>query len=118
MEGYSKLQSYSNWGRDCWCKPGESDTCGKRFEQDFDNLPKGYDHKYIFSKVGYNMKMTDLQAALGTSQMHRNKIHCKCEKVEPYLSEKAIYRKFPYSKICLHYFVVQSYLLHLDYLSW
>jgi CDP-6-deoxy-D-xylo-4-hexulose-3-dehydrase len=70
---FSVIRSYANWGRDCWCKPGESNTCGKRFEQDFERLPKGYDHKYITSRIGYNMKMTELQAALGTSQMSRIK---------------------------------------------
>lgn len=68
---FNVVRSYANWGRDCWCKPGESNTCGKRFEQDFEKLPKGYDHKYVTSRIGYNMKMTELQAALGTSQMSR-----------------------------------------------
>lgn len=71
---FSIIRSYANWGRDCWCKPGDDNTCGKRFEQDFEKLPKGYDHKYTTSRVGYNMKMTELQAALGTSQMSRIKI--------------------------------------------
>lgn len=70
---FSIIRSYSRWGKDCWCIPGEDNTCGKRFEQDFEKLPKGYDHKYIFSRAGYNMEMTELQAALGTSQMSRIK---------------------------------------------
>jgi CDP-6-deoxy-D-xylo-4-hexulose-3-dehydrase len=70
---FSVIRSYANWGRDCWCKPGEINTCGKRFEQDFERLPNGYDHKYITSRIGYNMKMTELQAALGTSQISRIK---------------------------------------------
>lgn len=65
------LHSYVNWGRDCWCKPGENNTCGKRFEQKFPKLPDHFDHKYVWSRLGYNMKMTDLQAALGSSQMDR-----------------------------------------------
>ena len=67
------VESYSNWGRDCWCHPGENNLCGKRFGYKFPKLPKGYDHKYITTRIGYNMKMTELQAALGTSQMGRIK---------------------------------------------
>ena len=74
---FNIIRSYANWGRDCWCKPGDSNTCGKRFEWKFewkfDKLPDGYDHKYIYSRVGYNMKMTELQAALGVSQMAKIK---------------------------------------------
>jgi CDP-6-deoxy-D-xylo-4-hexulose-3-dehydrase len=70
---FSIIRSYANWGRDCWCLPGEDNTCGKRFEQQFYKLPFGYDHKYVTSRLGYNMKMTELQAALGTSQMSRVK---------------------------------------------
>jgi len=68
---YRLLQQYSNWGRDCWCEPGQSNTCNKRFEQEFPFLPKGYDHKYTFTKVGYNLKMTEMQGALGLSQIKR-----------------------------------------------
>lgn len=63
------LRSYRDWGRDCWCPPGEDNTCGKRFEQQFGELPHGYDHKYVYSRIGYNLKMGDLQGALGISQM-------------------------------------------------
>ena len=70
---FNTIRSFANWGRDCWCKPGEDNTCGKRFEQQFYKLPFGYDHKYVTSRIGYNMKMTELQAALGTSQMSRVK---------------------------------------------
>lgn len=65
------IRSYSNWGRDCWCKPGEDNACWKRFDMEFARLPKHYDHKYVTSRVGYNMKMTDLQASIGSSQMER-----------------------------------------------
>lgn len=65
------LQQYSNWGRDCYCVPGTDNTCNKRFEWEWDNLPKGFDHKYTFTKVGYNLKMTELQAALGYSQIQK-----------------------------------------------
>ena len=63
------VESMRDWGRDCWCEPGEDDRCLKRFRQRMGTLPEGYDHKYIFSHVGYNLKVTDLQAALGLSQL-------------------------------------------------
>ncbi|MQA07463.1 MAG: lipopolysaccharide biosynthesis protein RfbH [Pseudonocardiaceae bacterium] len=65
------VESIRDWGRDCWCEPGEDNTCFKRFDQKLGTLPHGYDHKYIFSHVGYNLKSTDLQAALGLSQLNR-----------------------------------------------
>jgi CDP-6-deoxy-D-xylo-4-hexulose-3-dehydrase len=65
------LESFRNWGRDCWCEPGKDNTCGKRFEHALGQLPYGYDHKYTFTHLGYNLKMTDLQAALGVAQMKR-----------------------------------------------
>src|SRR5690606_28027859 len=58
-------------GRDCWCEPGRDDTCGKRFAWQLGALPAGYDHKYIYTHLGYNLKATDLQAALGLSQLER-----------------------------------------------
>ena len=58
-----------DWGRDCWCIGGQDNSCGKRFEWNYPKLPKGYDHKFIFSELGYNLKMTDLQAACGYAQM-------------------------------------------------
>ncbi|WP_433872551.1 lipopolysaccharide biosynthesis protein RfbH [Saccharopolyspora sp. CA-218241] len=63
------VESYRDWGRDCWCKPGEDNKCRKRFGYEVGTLPPGYDHKYIFSHLGYNLKTTDLQAALGLSQL-------------------------------------------------
>jgi CDP-6-deoxy-D-xylo-4-hexulose-3-dehydrase len=60
--------SIRDWGRDCWCPPGENNTCGKRFEWSLGDLPHGYDHKYIYSNLGYNLKATDMQAALGCAQ--------------------------------------------------
>ncbi|PDP87093.1 lipopolysaccharide biosynthesis protein RfbH [Glycomyces fuscus] len=65
------VESMRDWGRDCWCEPGESDTCRKRFSYQLGTLPPGYDHKYTFSHVGYNLKGTDLQAALGLSQLDK-----------------------------------------------
>ena len=63
--------SIRDWGRDCWCLPGLSNTCGKRFDWEFEGLPKGYDHKYVFSRLGYNLKVTDMQAAVGIAQFEK-----------------------------------------------
>lgn len=63
------VESFRDWGRDCWCAPGKADTCGKRFEWQLGELPAGYDHKYIYSHIGYNLKATDMQAAVGVSQL-------------------------------------------------
>ncbi len=65
------VASLKNWGRDCWCAPGASNTCGKRFEWQLGRLPYGYDHKYIFSHIGYNLKVTDMQAAVGCAQLKK-----------------------------------------------
>ena len=69
---FSKIaRSLRDWGRDCWCAPGESNTCTKRFGWQLGSLPEGYDHKYIYSHIGYNLKPTDLQAAIGVVQADR-----------------------------------------------
>ena len=65
------VRSVRDWGRDCWCAPGESNTCGKRFGWELGELPRGYDHKYVYSTLGYNFKPTDLQAAIGCAQLDR-----------------------------------------------
>jgi CDP-6-deoxy-D-xylo-4-hexulose-3-dehydrase len=65
------VESFRDWGRDCWCDPGKSDTCGKRFQWDLGQLPHGYDHKYIYSHIGYNLKATDLQASIGVAQIKK-----------------------------------------------
>jgi len=67
----SLVESFRDWGRDCWCDPGKENTCGKRFQWQLGDLPYGYDHKYIYSHIGYNLKMTDMQAAVGLSQLER-----------------------------------------------
>jgi CDP-6-deoxy-D-xylo-4-hexulose-3-dehydrase len=64
-------QSIRDWGRDCYCAGGENNTCGKRFSQQFGSLPYGYDHKYVYSHLGYNLKATDMQAAIGVAQLGR-----------------------------------------------
>jgi CDP-4-dehydro-6-deoxyglucose reductase, E1 len=66
-----KIESLRDWGRDCWCGTGQDNTCNKRYEWEFEGLPNGYDHKYIYSSVGYNLKMTDLQAAVGSAQVDK-----------------------------------------------
>ncbi|NLI78226.1 MAG: lipopolysaccharide biosynthesis protein RfbH [Candidatus Riflebacteria bacterium] len=63
--------SFRDWGRDCYCSGGENNTCGKRFTQQFGTLPAGYDHKYVYSHIGYNLKVTDMQAAIGVAQLQK-----------------------------------------------
>lgn len=65
------VESFRDWGRDCWCEPGKANTCGKRFDWQLGDLPCGYDHKYTYSHIGYNLKMTDLQAAIGVAQLRK-----------------------------------------------
>jgi CDP-6-deoxy-D-xylo-4-hexulose-3-dehydrase len=65
------VESFRDWGRDCWCEPGKENTCGKRFDWQLGELPCGYDHKYTYSHIGYNLKMTDMQAAVGVSQLKK-----------------------------------------------
>ena len=65
------LESFRDWGRDCWCEPGEDNTCGKRFDWELGTLPMGYDHKYSYSRIGYNLKLTDMQAAVGVAQLKK-----------------------------------------------
>ena len=65
------VESFRDWGRDCWCEPGHDDTCGKRFDWQLGDLPHGYDHKYIYSHIGYNLKLTDMQAAVGVAQLDK-----------------------------------------------
>jgi CDP-4-dehydro-6-deoxyglucose reductase, E1 len=91
------IESFRDWGRDCWCDPGKDNTCGKRFDWQLGTLPCGYDHKYTYSHIGYNLKATDMQAALGASQIaklphfiERRKenfryLHAALEPLEEYL---------------------------------
>jgi CDP-6-deoxy-D-xylo-4-hexulose-3-dehydrase len=65
------VESFRDWGRDCYCKPGQDNTCNKRFNWRLGDLPKGYDHKYTYSHVGYNLKVSDMQAAVGVSQLKK-----------------------------------------------
>jgi CDP-6-deoxy-D-xylo-4-hexulose-3-dehydrase len=65
------VDSYRDWGRDCWCEPGKDNTCEKRWDWKFGDLPQGYDHKYVYTHIGYNLKVTDMQAAIGCSQLKK-----------------------------------------------
>jgi len=65
------VESFRDWGRDCWCPSGKDNTCGERFNRQFGELPYGYDHKYVYSHFGYNLKVTDMQAAIGLAQLEK-----------------------------------------------
>jgi CDP-6-deoxy-D-xylo-4-hexulose-3-dehydrase len=65
------VESFRDWGRDCWCDPGKDNTCGKRFDWQLGDLPHGFDHKYTYSHIGYNLKATDMQAAVGVAQLKK-----------------------------------------------
>lgn len=88
------VRAFRDWGRDCYCAGGENNTCGKRFSQQFGNLPFGYDHKYVYSEIGYNLKMTDIQAAIGSAQVDKLEGFCEKRKANfnRYLS---IFGKYP-----------------------
>jgi len=83
------VESFRDWGRDCYCAPGCDNTCGKRFDQQLGSLPQGYDHKYTYSHLGYNLKITDMQAACGLAQMDNLKNFVKQRKANfLYLKER------------------------------
>ncbi len=88
------VRAFRDWGRDCYCAGGENNTCGKRFSQQFGNLPFGFDHKYVYSEIGYNLKMTDIQAAIGVAQI--DKLPEFSEKRKKNFQEwKRIFAKYP-----------------------
>lgn len=74
------LRSLRDWGRDCYCNGGENDTCGRRFTGQYGTLPLGYDHKYVYSHIGYNLKATDMQAAIGVEQLKKLPMFCERRK--------------------------------------
>lgn len=74
------LRSLKDWGRDCYCSPGENNTCGQRFSGQYGDLPYGYDHKYVYSHIGYNLKMTDIQAAIGVEQLKKLDGFCQARR--------------------------------------
>jgi CDP-6-deoxy-D-xylo-4-hexulose-3-dehydrase len=75
------IRSFRDWGRDCYCSGGNNNTCGKRFSQSHGDLPTGYDHKYIYSEIGYNLKMTDIQAAIGLAQIEKLEKFCSSRRL-------------------------------------
>lgn len=87
------IKSFRDWGRDCYCVGGENNTCGKRFSQSFGSLPTGYDHKYVYTEIGYNLKMTDLQAAVGATQIEKLQEFCEKRKAN-YHELKRIFMKY------------------------
>ena len=88
------VRTFRDWGRDCYCAGGENNTCGKRFSQQFGCLPFGFDHKYVYSEIGYNLKMTDIQAAIGAAQI--DKLPDFCEKRRSNFKEwLSIFSKYP-----------------------
>ena len=87
------VESFRDWGRDCWCDPGNDNTCGKRFDWKLGDLPHGFDHKYIYSHAGYNMKITDMQAACGLAQMNR---------VEKFIKSRKTNFKYIYDSLKSH----------------
>lgn len=74
---HRSIRQFRDWGRDCWCDPGKDNTCGRRFDWQLGDLPKGYDHKYIYSQIGFNLKLTDFQAAIGVAQLEKLPIFLK-----------------------------------------
>jgi CDP-6-deoxy-D-xylo-4-hexulose-3-dehydrase len=87
------IKSFRDWGRDCYCAGGENNTCGKRFSQQFGTLPYGYDHKYVYSEIGYNLKMTDMQAAIGSAQIDKLPEFCAKRK-ENFKRYNQIFEKY------------------------
>ena len=89
------ILSFRDWGRDCWCDPGHDNTCKQRFNQKFGDLPYGYDHKYVYSHIGYNLKVTDMQAAIGVAQLKKLSGFIKARK-ENFAALKEYFK--PYDK--------------------
>lgn len=88
------VRAFRDWGRDCYCAGGENNTCGKRFSQQFGGLPFGFDHKYVYSEIGYNLKMTDIQAAIGAAQIEKLPEFCQKRK-DNFNLWKNIFSKYP-----------------------
>jgi len=88
------VRSFRDWGRDCYCAGGENNSCGKRFSQHFGSLPEGFDHKYVYSEIGYNLKMTDIQAAIGVAQIDRLLEFCEKRK-QNFHEWSKIFGKYP-----------------------
>ncbi|HPS72241.1 MAG TPA: lipopolysaccharide biosynthesis protein RfbH [Bacteroidales bacterium] len=101
------VRSFRDWGRDCYCSGGENNTCGKRFTQQFGNLPIGFDHKYVYSEIGYNLKMTDIQASIGSAQMKKLPDFCQKRK-ENFNRWYSIFNQYP------EYFILPQKTEHSD----
>lgn len=93
------IKCFRDWGRDCYCAGGENNTCGKRFSQNFGTLPYGYDHKYVYSEIGYNLKMTDMQAAIGAAQIDKLPEFCERRKTNFHEYERIFTKKNEFSRI-------------------
>ena len=101
------ILSFRDWGRDCWCEPGHDETCQRRFSWQLGQLPFGYDHKYIYSHIGYNLKVTDMQAAIGVAQLKKLPAFIRARKDNfAYLSK--IFKKHD------NYFVLPQPTRHAD----
>lgn len=88
------VRAFRDWGRDCYCDGGTNNSCGKRFGRQFGKLPFGYDHKYVYSEIGYNLKMTDIQAAIGAAQIDKLPAFCEQRK-KNFVRWKRIFSKYP-----------------------
>jgi CDP-6-deoxy-D-xylo-4-hexulose-3-dehydrase len=100
-------RSFRDWGRDCYCETGASDSCGMRFTQKFGELPLGYDHKYVYSNIGYNLKATDLQAAIGVAQL---------KKIDAFVNRRKENFKYLYNRLKPYedYFILPKALPEAD----
>jgi len=90
------VRSLKDWGRDCYCGPGENNTCGRRFSGQYGDLPYGYDHKYVYSHIGYNLKATDMQAAIGVEQLKKLDSFCMARRNNFQLWEKGFQKYLEY----------------------
>jgi len=104
---HRSIRQFRDWGRDCWCDTGKDNTCGKRFDWQLGDLPKGYDHKYTYSQIGYNLKLTDFQAAIGVAQLEKLPGFIKKRK-ENFKKLYAFFRKYE------QYFILSSWEKEAD----
>lgn len=101
------VESFRDWGRDCWCAPGKDNTCGERFCQKLGDLPEGYDHKYTYSHIGFNLKVTDMQAAVGLSQLKKADLFVQRRRE----NHASLYQRF---KQLEKYFILPETTPHAD----